>query len=246
MDNTNGQGEDVETPSGSQPGITTPESSGDVNPQGATQASPEEVAFNNLKGGTQDRIKQLIQERDAERSKAERLNSYLTNMNQPQQQPQQNFAQPTPEVENARKVIQGIGFTTEESVDQKIQQQFGNLMYNMTLEKLENRYDGANGPKFDRTEYQDFITRNPKYYGYDPEDVYKHHMYPEEVREAQGRSVSRGQSTTSSLRPTRTTVREEQWSTDWIENRMKQSDGLEWYSKNRDKVNNYLQSTQSS
>ena len=49
-----------------------------------------------------------------------------------------------------------------------------------------------------------------------------------------------------SLRPTRTTVREEQWSPDWIENRMKQSDGLEWYSKNKDKVNNFLQSTQPS
>lgn len=240
-------GEDVETPSGSQPGITTPESSGDDSPQGAPQASPEEAAWNNLKGGTQDRIKQLISERNSEAAKAERLNSYITNMNQTQQYQPQTPEAPNLEVENARKVLTNIGFPTNDTVDQKIQQQFGNLVYNMTLDKLEGRYDGSNGPKFDKTEYQDFVTRNPKYSAYDPEDVYKYHMYPEEVKEAQLRTnTGRGQSATSSLRPTRTTVREEQWSPDWIENRMKQSDGLEWYSKNKDKVNNFLQSTQSS
>lgn len=236
------EGEQTETPSDSQSGTITTESSIDDSSQGASSTSPEEVAWNNLKGGTQDRIKSILNERDEYRAQTERLNQFVRTNNPFQQTA--NMNQSTPEVQNAVQKLSEVGIATDEKVDQKINQRIGNLIYNFELEKLESRYDGANGlPKFDRSEYQDFVTRNPKYQNYQPEDVYQK-MYEEEILDAKVKSykANPGQSTTSSLRPSRTTVREEQWSNEWLDNRMKQSDGLEWYSKNKDKVNNWLAS----
>lgn len=68
-------------------------------------------------------------------------------------------------------------------------------------------------------------------------------MYSEELLEAKmkERDNTPTPSKSSSLRPTKTVIREEQWTPDWIESRMKQPDGMEWYARNKQKVNDYLQ-----
>ena len=184
-----------------------------------------------------------MRERDDWKVKAERLDTFVRN--QPGTSPQPTNANlNAPEVQNARKVLSDIGFPTEDKVDQKINQGLGQIIYNFELRDLERTYDGSNNlPKFDKAEYEDFVQRNPKYQNYDPKDVYNI-MYEEEILDAKlkGRGEEPQPSTNSSLRPTKTTVREEQWTPDWLENRMKQPDGLDWYAKNKDKVNNWLAS----
>lgn len=234
------EGEDAETPADSPSETITPEPSGDEN-ESASPASPEEVAWSDLKGNTQDRIKQILRERDEEKAKRERIESFVQTQNFPQQQ--NTFTQ-NPEIQSAVAKLSEVGMATKDWAKQEINQSLGNLIYNFELGKLEERHDGSDGlPKFDKAEYQDFIQRNPKYSNYDPEDVFEK-MYSEEILDAKVKTYKSGggQSTTPSLRPTKTTVREEQWSPEWIENRMKQSDGLDWYWKNKDKVNNFLAS----
>lgn len=246
---SNVNGEIAENPIASPAETTPPEESSDVNPQGASTTNPEEVAWNSLKGGTQDRIKQLIQERDQERAEKARLEQFVQYQTQSGYQPQtqQNPGQPQPEVRDALRKLEEVGVATDAKVDAKINEKMGNLIYSMEMQRLESTHHGDNGaPKFDRAEYEDFVNKNPKYRGYDPEDVYKYHMYPDEIADAlNNKSSNSGRSTTSSLKPTKTVVREEQWTPDWIETRMKQSDGLQWYAKNKEKINSFLQSQHS-
>lgn len=231
-------GESVETPSASPAGMTTPEPANGINPQGVSDASAEEVAWSELKGPTQDRIKSILKERDQWKYEAERrVQSQVPQYQTPSVNPV------SPDVQNAVAQLSNVGIATDAKVDEKINQSLGNLIYNFTLKDLETKYDGSDGlPKFDRTEYQDFVNKNPQYQTYDPKDVYEK-MYSEELLDA--KLKARGNPTPSrsnSLKPAKTVIREEQWSPDWIESRMKQPDGMEWYARNKQKVNDYLQS----
>lgn len=239
----NDTGESLETPSASPAGTTTTERSEVVNPQGATDTeSPEEVAFNNLKGGTQDRIKSLIRERDQAKAELERISQYQNPQSfNPTPQPQVDLS--NPQVRTAVEQLSRVGVATDDKVDQKIAQSIGQLAYGFTMKDLADKYDGANGlPKFDRTEYEDYVSRNPKYQNYDPEDVYNI-MYSEEIMDAKMKTVGgRTPQPNSSLRPTRTQVREEQWTPEAIEQRLKESDGRDWYAKNVQLINKVLAS----
>lgn len=226
-------GEDLENPAGSQPGTTTAGDGSTVNQVGAENLSPEEVEFNALKGPTQDRIKSILRERDVWKQKAETsVGSY-----QPQLPPPPPQA---PDVTTAVNKLSEIGMAPKDYVDQKVQQGIGSLIYQFELEKLGTRYDGSNGlPAFSKEEYEDYVARHPQFRTYQPEDVYNK-MYADEIYDWKtshsGRSTT-GQTTASTLRPTRTTVREEVWTPDYIEQRLKEPDGPQWYDKNRDKIN---------
>jgi len=235
--NPNDTSEIADTPPASPAEITTPEPTDPVNPQGAgVPGSPEEVEFNGLKGDTQTRVRDLIRERNDERARAERLQNFVYSQQQSQSSiPSAGIDPNSPEVRNAVSQLANVGISTDEKVENLVNQRIGNLVWNFELEKLENRHNGADGKaKFDRTEYADFIQRNPQYQGYMPEDVYEK-MYPGEV--ASGQPVA-NRSTT--LRPTRTTVREEQWTPESIETRLQESDGKEWYVKNKTLINKVL------
>lgn len=234
-------GDNPENPAGSQPEIITAGDGNTVNPEGAANLSPEEVEFNSLKGPTQDRIKSILHERDLARQEAEMLKrgsgSYT-----PPPPPPANFNQQTPDAAIARTKLDEIGMAPKDYVDQKINQSLGQMVYQMELDKLSNKFDGANGlPRFDRTEYEDYTQRHPQYRNYSPEDVYEK-MYSEEIfdwrSQNQGRNTTRP--TTTSLKPTKTTVREEVWTPDYIESRLQEPDGPQWLDKNRDKINAVL------
>lgn len=230
-------GENLETPTGSPPEMITTEPIEPVNPLGAATGSPEEVEFNSLKGGTQDRIKTLIQERDQIRAEKERLEQFTRT--------QQPIAQSTdlsnPQVREAVAQLDNVGIATKDHVEQQINQRLGGLIYNIELKNLEKSLDGSDGtPKFDKTEYEDFVRRNPKYSNYDPQDTYNI-MYSEEIMDAK-LAAKGGQPTTpnSSLRPVKTAVREEQWTPESVEARLKESDGATWYTQNKALVNKVL------
>jgi hypothetical protein len=239
----NNNGENLETPTASPAGTITTEPKEPVNPQGAVVTeSPEEVKFNSLKGGTQQRIKDIIAEKDRMEAELERTKQLVSS--QPQgftQPPQPDLS--SPQVKDAVAQLDKVGVATKDWADQQINQRLGQLIYNIEVKNLEEKLDGTDGmPKFDRVEYQDFVQRNPKYNNYDPQDVYNI-MYSEEIMDA--KLKSRGVQPTqpsSSLRPNKTTVREEQWTPESIEARLRESDGPTWYTQNKDLVNKVLQS----
>lgn len=225
-------GEILDNPAGSQPGTITAGDGSTVNQPGAENLSPEEVEFNALKGPTQDRIKSILRERDVWKQKAEVGTSYAP--------PPPPPPAPTPDVTTAVNKLSEIGMAPKDYVDQKVQQGIGSIIYQFELEKLSNKYDGANGlPAFSKEEYEDYVTRHPQYRTYQPEDVYNK-MYSDEIYDWKTSNSGRpttGGTTASTLRPTKTTVREEVWTPDYIEQRLKEPDGPQWYDKNRDKVN---------
>lgn len=227
----------METPSAPPAGTTTTEPTETVNPQDAVTQSPEEVEFNALKGGTQDRVKTILQERDQWKAEAERRDAFIRT-NQGFTQPPVKTDSSDPQTKIALEQVDRAGVATKDWAEQKINQGLGQVIYNMELKNLESRLDGSNGtPKFDRTEYQDFVNRNPKYQNYDPEDVYNI-IYSEELMDA--KLKARGivtQPGNATLKPTSTTVREEQWTPESVEARLKQADGPDWYLINKGLIN---------
>lgn len=226
-------GETLETPASSQLETITAGDGSTVNQTGAENLSPEEVAFNNLTGSTQDRVKTILRERDQARQEAEMFRRG-TGSYPPPPPPA-----PSPDVATAVNKLSEIGMAPKDYVDQKIQQGIGGMIYQFELEKLSNKYDGGNGlPAFSKEEYEDYTNRHPQYRNYSPEDVYQK-MYSDEIFD--WRTQNSGKSTaarpTPSLRPVKTTVREEVWTPDYIESRLKEPDGPAWYDKNRDKIN---------
>lgn len=241
--NPNDKGEILETPAASQAETITTEPSNTVNSQGAVNESPEEVAFNDLKGGTQDRIKTLIRERDEARQEAVRRDQLLRSQQTYNQYPQQNLSS-DPQTRVALEQVERAGVATKTWAEQQINDRIGGLIYNIELQNLERQFDGDHGmPKFDRDEYRDFVNKNPQYQTYNPKDVYNI-MYSEEIMDAKLQAKGgQPQPTNSSLRPNRTTVREEQWTPESIEERLKETDGPDWYLQNKGMVNKIMAST---
>jgi hypothetical protein len=235
-------GEITETPTASPAETRTAGEGNSVNQTGAENSSPEEASWSDLKGSTQDRIKQILKERNEERAVRERYETLLRTQTQGgQTETTTNTA--TPEVATAVQGLRSIGFPTSEDVDAKINQSLSGMVYNMELDRLESKYSGDDGkPKFDKDEYQDYISRHPQYRGYTPEDVYSK-MYEEELFDWRIQHNSRSTTatrTTPSLRPTKTQVREEPLTRELIEQRLKEPDGRAWYDRNLEQVNAVL------
>jgi len=195
--------------------------------------SPEEVEFRALKGPTQDRIRKLIQEKNRMAQDLERLKTMP-----PAPNPYEGDPKRDPAISDAIRKLREVGVATDETVDQKIQESLSRMRYYTELDRLEQNFTGDDGrPKFDRVEYQDYISRHPEYSGYLPEDVYLK-MYREELRDWEGQTGRDTRSSSKpSLRPIKTQIRETAMTPEQIEARLKEPDGPEWYTKNQDKIN---------
>lgn len=234
-------GEIVETPAGSPPETITPGGETTVNPQDAGSLSPEEENWNSLKGSTQDRIKQIIREKNDWIERAERAEQ-LANSQPVYQTQQPTYSNPnpnSPEVVDAVKKLSDVGIATKDEVEQRINQTVNGLVREMELDRLEAKYSGENGlPKFDKEEYRDYINRHPQYQYYMPDDVYNK-MYSEEILD--WKLQNQGQAATTkpspSLRPTKTRVGEEVLTPELIDQRLKEPDGRAWYERNIEKIN---------
>jgi hypothetical protein len=232
---TNPNGEILETPDGSQPEITTADEDGQVNPQGAQDPSPEEVAFNSLKGSTQDRIRTLANRANQASTaleEVEQLKREMEGLKLSRMTPTVN-----PDVQEAVSRLDGFGIATKDFVAKQVQegvnQQVSGLLYKLEMDRLEAKHSGTDGsPAFDRAEYEAYIGANPKYRAYDPEDVYQK-MFPDETPSQKTAQPSKQ----PNLRPTRTRVQEEAMTPEYIEKRLQQPDGRTWYEQNRDKIN---------
>lgn len=242
----NPNGEILETPDGSQPEIITADEGSQVNPQGALEPSTEEVAFNSLRGSTQDRIRTLAQRAN----QASQLQSELEQMRAEVEALRLRSMQPSayqnPEIQDAVSKLDQFGVATKEYtnkvVEEKVNQQLSGIVWKMEMDSLERRFNGSDGlPAFDRTEYESFINTNPQYRNYTPEDVYKR-MYEDEIFDAKVKGLGTKQSVKQAptLRATRTRVQEETMTPEYVEKRLQQSDGRQWYEQNRDKINSAI------
>lgn len=243
------QGENVETPSDSQSGIITPDEGTQVNESAGT-VSPEEATWNDLKGSTQERIQQLIREKNQERILRETAEAEARRAQFGGGVPTPGALgnpQLTPETQAAVKQLTGYGIADKDYVDQtteqKINQKLSGLVYNMEIDRLSGRHNGGDGlPAFDKSEYEDYVTRYPQYRNYAPEDVYSK-MYEDEIFEAKARNLGKAPQAgkpTSSLRPTKVRVQEETLTPESIETKlqsMPQPERQRWYEQNLDKIN---------
>lgn len=199
------------------------------------QQTEEEVEFSKLSGSAQDRFRTALRRaRDAEER--------LTNLES--QRP--TYMPPPgpglmPEQKQAIDTLSGFGISTDEKVDRKISEGINSVRWELKMQNLEGRYDGSNDvPKFSREEVEDYVRTHPQYDRYDPEDVFKMKMYPDEFLNLElAKRGTPAKTRAGSLKPTRATAAGQQGALtpEYIEERLKQSDGDDWYDANKDEIN---------
>jgi hypothetical protein len=247
----NPNGEILETPDGSRPETITADEGSQVNPQGAQEPSAEEVAFNSLKGSTQDRIRTLANRAN----QANQLQSEMEQLKAEMEAFKLRSMTPTPlqnpDVQDAVSKLDQFGVATkkfvEDEIDKKVNQNLSGIVWKMEMDRLESRHSGQDGlPAFDRAEYEAYINVNPQYRGYTPEDVYNK-MFEDDIFDAKvkGLGTQRSVKQGPTLRPTRTRVQEETMTPEYIEKRLAQPDGRQWYEQNIQKINAVINSTPS-
>lgn len=190
------------------------------------QQTEEEVEFNKLSGSTQDRIRELARRaRDAElRAEAP---AYVP--------PAPNSL--LPDQKQALETLSQFGVATDEKVDQKINAGLNALRWDAEQVRLEGKYSGSDGsPSYVREEVEDYIRKHPQYQGYQAEDVFKYKMFPDEFL---NQEISKGSKTgsTSTLRPTRANVMQESLTPEFIEKRLQEPDGQQWYEEHLEEIN---------
>lgn len=205
-------------------------------PQADGQQTPEEIEFNSLSGSTQDRIRRLAKDK---RDLSERLANLERNGGGNQYippAPGSPFVDPNEQA--AIQTLASKGIATDEKVSKFVDDRFNRLRWEFEQQRLEGKYQGQSGePQYVREEVEDFISSHPQYQNYAPEDVFKYKMFPDEFMnlELQKRGTRTGQSST--LRPTKTNVQQESMTPEYIEQRMQQPDGRQWYDEHLDEIN---------
>jgi len=224
--------EDEETPPAPTAGKGT--GSGDED----DRKSQEEIEWAQLKGSTQDRVRQLIHERDEARQLA----------NTKKQDTEVPPAPPAPpsgsrlsaEQRDAIDNLRAAGVITRDDLEQVVgkmleqnQLREDRRTLNDAYEKLESQFDGSDFPvKFDRTEVEDFMRKNAIY---DPLVAFKN-MYEDEWIDWKVSQNGGTKSRTSirSERPTNSSnTKGEPISAEAISERLKRPDGKQWWEKNR-------------
>ena len=196
------------------------------------EQQPEEVEFNKLSGGTQDRIKSIwARARAAE----EALESERTA--RPSYVPPAPGAL-APDQETAIRTLENFGIATDQKVDRKLGEVTNRILWEMEQKRLEEKYTGSNGePQYIKDEVEDYIRKHPQYSGYAAEDVFKYKMFPEEF---ENMGTQKPVKRTSSLRPTKAQVMDETLTPEYIEKRLQQPDGQQWYNDHLDEINNVV------
>lgn len=191
--------------------------------------TPEEVEFNSLTGNTQERIREIIRQK----------NDALAQAQQPAYVPPAPLTQSNPDVQDAVRKLSEVGIATKDDVNSALDQRLNAIRWEQEMEKLSNKYPGeGNSPQFDKTEVEDYIRSHPQFLNYAPEDVFKFKMHePDEFG---------GQTTTkrsSSLRPTKTAAPQNAMTVEFIADRTdsaKYPDAREWQEEHKAEIDKVL------
>src|ERR1035437_3426644 len=193
--------------------------------------TPEEVEWKNLKGNTQDRIRELIADKNAAMERA----------NQPA------YVPPAPQtnnsdVQDAVRKLDEVGLATKDFTQQAIDQKLNVIRWEGEMEKLSSKYSGQdNTPQFDRTEVEDYIRSHPQFQNYAAEDVFRFKMH--DADEFGTRPTKR----TSTLRPSRASAPEPAMTVEFIAERTdpkKYTDAAEWQEEHKLDIGKVLSTMQ--
>lgn len=188
--------------------------------------SPEEADWNNLKGTTQDRIKQLIRERDDLKNKNSQTD--YSQFSQPVPPPSEATVAPE-EVRKAADTLRTYGgMASKEDLQ--------NLLWQVETarshERLETKYDGRDGlPKYDKQEVEDYMNRKAREGKpiWDPEAAFRD-MYFDEFVDAKRISQRRGTYSEKPASPS-STGREEPLTLESLKEKLSGPNGREFYEK---------------
>lgn len=216
----------------------TPASQAQTNDQGddgsQNQTTPEEEEFNSLSGSTQDRIRKLARDK---RELAEKLQSFQQN-NTGLIPPAPGSSFRDPQEMAAIQTLADKGIATDEKVNKVVDAKYNEIRWELEQNRLESKYTGAQDePQYVREEVEAFIQTHPQYRAYAPEDVFKYKMFSDEFMnvEVQKRGTKTGR--TQTLRPTKAAVAQEGMTPEYIENRLQQPDGRQWYDEHLTEIN---------
>ncbi len=191
------------------------------------QQTEEEVEFSKLSGSAQERVRELVRRAKDAEERASMAQTYVP--------PAPNTL--APDQKQAIETLSGFGISTDDKVDQKIAEGVNQVRWELRNTNLQQKYSGANGePKYDPVEVEDYIRSHSQYRYYDPEDVFKFKMFPDEFSNAETVEQTSKPRTTS-LRPTKAQTRQDALTPEYIEERLKQPDADEWYTANLDEIN---------
>ena len=229
--------QDTENLEGSQPDQKSAEDKTDVSDVQQTassksddQKTSEEIIWDSLKGTTQDRIKELIQERDDYKEKlAQQDSQRVTQTYQPPNQTTQTYADD--EVDRAVATLKEKGkFATQDDLYALVNQ----VKMERDHDRLESKYDGSDGlPKYDKEEVRDYMDKKAKLGNYigDPEAAFRN-MYFDEFVDA-GRKQMKKKPAYTSEKPTAssTTSRNEPMTLESFRAELNSPEGREKYAK---------------
>lgn len=220
------QGED--TPNASQ----AEQGQQDDSIQRIEQHPEEEVEWNTLSGSAQERFRTAFARAKAAEDELLRERSLS------RQQPVPQAPDPvTGDQRQALETLSKFGVATDEKVDQKVNEATNRILRDLKDRELSSRYSGSNGePQYVPEEVEDFVSRHPQYKAYDREDVFKFKMFPDEFLSMQKKQQP-SNPRSPQLRPTKQVQRQDALTPEYIEARLKQPDGDDWYEANKAEIN---------
>jgi len=202
------------------------------------QATPEASEWSRLKGSTQDRIRELLEQREYLKTQVEELSKNYKPPVAPTQPAYQQEAggqqgEITPEQKQAIEGLRKFGIVTKEDISD-LQDQ---IVLEQEYTRLENKFSGADGrPYFDRTEIEDHMRKTGIY---NPEKAYED-LYREELfdwkQEQMGATRSYAQPAYSTKPTGSTASRTEPLTVESLRERLAKPDGKDWWNKNRERI----------
>ena len=214
--------------------------------QGA-EKTPEELEWEKLGGGSQDRFRQLIRERNQLKYQLEHTTQPLPTPS-PQIQPAapaEGSEQMTPEeaiaIENLRTKY---GFWTKkdqeeferkqsEALESNRQETQDKVLIETEYARLGAIHNGSDGlPPFDQALIEEHMTATGIF---NPEKAYED-LYRDEIFDQYAKQHGGGTTQTFSEKPHSVTAGTEPLTIDGLRERLRQPDGREWWEKNRDRL----------
>lgn len=211
---------------GDQPGASPAPNDGQPTDPNAGQQPDEEVEFNKLSGSAQERIREMWRRARTAEEERDTLR---------QQQPN---VPPAPQLDantqqrQALETLDQAGVATKDFTKREVTQGIAEIKLELRNQNLVQKYMDA-PVQFNPDEIEDYKRTHPQYASYDPEDVFLYKMYPDEFANQRQTQTKRS----SNIRPTKQMQRQDALTPEYIEERLKQPDGDEWYEKNKDEIN---------
>jgi len=196
--------------------------------------SEEESEWSALKGSTQDRVRQVISERNDYKAKLssmeekiKELETKVSKSNLPPPPPQSKGTV-TDEQKKAVERLRDFGIATKDDI-QALKDQ---LIIDNEYNRLSSKYSGEDGkPSFNKEK----IEAHMKETGiYNPEKAYED-LYKEELYDLRNKNKSEDNSYT--VKPSGVSMRGgEPLTMESLQERLRKPDGMEWWNRNREKI----------